>query len=45
MTDTESERGRDTVRGRSRLLAGRLMQNSIPGLGDYALSLRQTLNC
>ena len=43
-TDTERERGRDIDRGRSRLLAGSLMQDSIPGLQDGALGRRQALN-
>ena len=33
---TERNRGRDTGRGRSRLHAGILMWNSIPGLQDHA---------
>ena len=46
MTDTQTgrERGRDTGRGRSRLHAGSLMRNSIPGLQDHALGQRQALN-
>ncbi|CAD7667071.1 unnamed protein product [Nyctereutes procyonoides] len=45
MRDTESERGRDTGRGRSRLHAGNLRWDSIPGLQDHALGRRQALNC
>ena len=37
-------RGRDTGRGRSRLPAGTLMQDSIPGPQDHDLSWKQTLN-
>ena len=37
MRDTERERSRDTGRGRSRLHAGSLMWDSIPGLQDQAL--------
>ena len=37
------ERGRDTGRERSRLHAGSLMWDSIPGLQDYALDQRQKL--
>ena len=33
MRDTDRERGRDIERGRSRLLAGSLMRDSIPDLG------------
>ena len=36
--ERERERGRDTDRGRSRLHAGSLMWDSIPGLQDHALS-------
>ena len=39
------ERGRDTGRRGSRLPAGSLIWDSIPGLRDHALSWRQTLNC
>ncbi|CAK7320650.1 hypothetical protein VULLAG_LOCUS22782 [Vulpes lagopus] len=39
------ERGRDTGRGRSRLYAGSLTRDSIPGLQDRALGQRQVLNC
>ena len=34
----DTERGRDTGRGRNRLLAGTLLWNSIPGAWDHALS-------
>ena len=34
----DTERGRDTGRGRSRLHAGSPMWDSIPGLQDHALS-------
>ena len=50
MTDTERERerererGRDTGRGRSRLHAGSLTWDSIPGLQDSTLDQRQVLN-
>ena len=44
MKDTARERGRDTGRGKDRLHAGSLMQNSIPGLQDHALGQRQALN-
>ena len=40
----DTERGRDTGRGRSRLHAGSLMWDSIPGLQDHALGQRQALN-
>ena len=36
--ERERERGRDTGRGRSRLHAGILTWDSIPGLQDQALS-------
>ena len=36
-THKESERGRDTGRGRSRLHGESPMQDSIPGLQDHAL--------
>ena len=39
-----TERGRDTGRGRSRPPVGSPMEDSIPGLQDYALGQRQTLN-
>ena len=39
--DTERERGRDTGRGRSRLHAGSLMRDSIPGLQDHTPDRRQ----
>ena len=38
MRDTHRERGRDTGRGRSRLHAGSLTWDSIPGLQDQALA-------
>ena len=38
------ERGRDTGRGRSRLHAGSLTRDSIPGLQDRAPGQRQALN-
>ena len=38
MRDRDTERGRDTGRGRSRLPAGSPMCNSIPGPWDQALS-------
>ena len=49
MRDPERERererrGRDTGRGRSRLHAGNLMWDLIPGLQDHALGQRQVLN-
>ena len=45
MKDTEErERGRDTGRERSRLHAGSLTWDSIPGLQDLALCQRQVLN-
>ena len=40
----DTERGRDTGRGRIRLLAESLMRDSIPGSRDHALSQRQMLN-
>ena len=43
-TNTERERGRDTGRGRSRFQAGSPTWDSIPGLQDRALGLRQVLN-
>ena len=39
----DTERGRDTGRGRSRLPAGCLMQDSISRPQDHDLSQRQTL--
>ena len=39
------ERGRDIGRGRSRLLAGSLMGDSIPGPQNHTLRQRQMLNC
>ena len=44
MRDTERERGRNIGRGRSRILVGSPMRDSIPGPQDHALSQRQTLN-
>ena len=44
MRDPERERGRDTGRGRSRLPAGNLMWDLIPGSQDNDLSQRQMLN-
>ena len=41
---THTEKGKDTGRGRSRLHVGSLMWDSILGLQDHALSLRQALN-
>ena len=40
----DTERGRDTGRRRRRLLVGNLMQDSIPGPQDHALSQGQMLN-
>ena len=40
----DTERGRDTGRGRSRLHAGSPMWDLISGLRDYALGRRQALN-
>ena len=37
----DTERGRDTGRGRSRLHAGSPMRDSIPGPQDHALGQRQ----
>ena len=42
--ETQREGGRDTGRGRSRLHAGSPMRDSIPGLQDHALGVRQMLN-
>ena len=42
--ERHTERGRDIGRGRSRLPAGSLMWDSIPGLQGHALSWRQMLN-
>ena len=44
MIDIERERGRDTGGGRSRLHAGSLTWDSIPGLQDHALDQRQAPN-
>ena len=41
----DTERGRDTGKGRSRLLAGSPKQDSTLGLQDHALGRRQMLNC
>ena len=43
MRDTEKE-SKDKGRGRSRLHAGSLMQDLIPGIHDLALGQRQALN-
>ena len=40
----DTERGRDISRGRSRLPAGSLMQDSLPGPQDHDLSLTHMLN-
>ena len=40
--ERRTERGRDIDRGRSRLLTGSPMWDSIPGVWDHALSQRQT---
>ena len=42
--ERHTERGRDTGRGRSRLLVGSTTWDSIPGPWDHDLSRRQTLN-
>ena len=42
--ERERERGWDTGRGRNKFHAGSLMQDSILGLWDHALSWRQMLN-
>lgn len=42
--ETHTERGRDIVRGRSRLPAGSPTWDLIPGSWDHALSRRQMLN-
>ena len=42
--ERHKEKGRDIGRGRSRLLKGSAMQDSIPGLWDHALSQRQMFN-
>ena len=44
MKDTEREREAETGRGRSRLHAGSLMWDLIPGPRDHDLRSRQTLN-
>ena len=43
-THTHTHRGRDTGRGRSRLHAGSLMWDSIPGLQDHTPGLKVVLN-
>ena len=43
--EREVERDRDTGRGRSRLYAGSLTWDSIPGLQDQALASRWALKC
>ena len=40
----DTERGRDTGRGRSRFPMGSPMQNWIPGLWDHVVSQREMLN-
>ena len=40
----DTERGRDTGRGRSRLPVGSPVWDSIPAPPDHALGLRQVLN-
>ena len=40
----DTERGRDIGKASSRLPAGNLMQDSVPGPWDHNLSQRQTLN-
>ena len=44
MRDAERGKGKHTDRGRSRLHAGSLMWDSIPGLWDHILGWRQALN-
>ena len=44
MIDIERDREADTGEGRSRLHAGSLTWDSIPGLQDRALGQRQALN-
>ena len=41
----DTERSRDTGRGRNRLHAWSLMWDLIPGLQDYALGRREMPNC
>ena len=41
--EREREKGKDTGRGRRRLHTGSPMWDSIPGLQDHALGLRQAL--
>ena len=43
--ETWKERSKDAGRGRSRLYAGSLTWDSIPGPQDHALGQRQVLNC
>ena len=42
--ERHTERGRDTSRGRNRLLEGSLMWDVIPGFQDHDLSQRQMLD-
>ena len=42
--ERRTERGRDIVRGRTRLALGSLTQDSVPGPQDHDLSQRQMLN-
>ena len=42
--ERHTETDRDIGRGRNRLRAGNLMQDSIPGARDHTLSQRQMLN-
>ena len=42
--ESHGERGRDIDRGKSRLHAGSLIQDLIPGLQDHTLGQRQVLN-
>ena len=44
MIETERERGRDTGGERSRLPAGSLMKDLIPGTQDHDLNQSLTLN-
>ena len=43
-THRETERGRDTGRGRSRLPVGSPMWDSVPGPWDHTLNRRQMFN-
>ena len=46
LRDTQdTQRDRDIGRGRSKLYAGSIMLNLIPGLGGHILHRSQTLNC